>query len=139
MKNDNAKNGDWLTIVVSIGFAILSDVLDKPLYRLVATAIMILLLIYGVTRNIMFTRYHIQTADPNIRTWFSIKVDYWLLFIRNLMITGFLAAIFFVSLYMSGQTMWLSLLGIVLVFIVLLMFISKFEKKTDIIDHEDDE
>ncbi|WP_436854881.1 hypothetical protein [Staphylococcus caeli] len=87
----------------------------------------------------MFTRYHIQTADPNIRTWFSIKVDYWLLFIRNLMITGFLAAIFFVSLYMSGQTMWLSLLGIVLVFIVLLMFISKFEKKTDIIDHEDDE
>ena len=138
MKNNNAKNGDWLTIVVSIGFAILSDVLDKPLYRLIATAIMILLLIYGVTRNIMLTRYHIQTADPNLRTWFSIKVDYWLLFIRNLIIYGFLAAIFFVSLYLSGQTMWLSLLGIVLVFIVLLMIITKFEKKTDIIDHEDD-
>ncbi|WP_436862861.1 hypothetical protein [Staphylococcus caeli] len=138
MKNNNAKNGDWKPFVVGIGFAILSDVLDKPLYRLVATAIMILFLIYRVTKNIMFTRYHIQTADPNIRTWFSIKVDYWLLFIRNLMITGFLAAIFFVSLYLSGQTMWLCLLGIVLVFIVLLMIITKFEKKTDIIDHEDD-
>ncbi|SCS19979.1 hypothetical protein [Staphylococcus caeli] len=138
MKNNNAKNGDWLTIVVSIGFAILSDVLDKPLYRLVATAIMILLLIYVVIRGIIRTRFHIQTENPNIRTWFSIKVDYWLLFIRNLIIYGFFAAIFFISLYLSGQTMWLSLLGIVLVFIVLLMIITKFEKKTDIIDHEDD-
>lgn len=138
MRNKNAENGDWLPIVTSLGFAILSDVLDKPLYTQIMTAIMILVLIYVIIRGVITTRYHIKTQDPDIKTWFSIKVDYWLLFVRNMMFYGFLASIFFVFTYLDGKTAWLYIAIIVISFVLFFVIISKFEKKTDIIEHEDD-
>lgn len=84
MKNTNTKNEDWLLIVTSLGLTILSDFLDDLLYTKIMTAIMILVLIYAIIRGVITTRYSIKTEDPNIKTWFSIKVDYWLLFVRNM-------------------------------------------------------
>ncbi|OEK98349.1 hypothetical protein [Staphylococcus saprophyticus] len=138
MKNTNAKNEDWLPIVTSLGLTILSDFLDDPLYTKIMTAIMILVLIYAIIRGVITTRYHIKTEDPNVKTWFSIKVDYWLLFVRNMILYGFLATLFFVSIYLDGQTMWKYLLVIVIIFVLFLVMISKLEKKTEIINHEDD-
>lgn len=138
MRNKNAKNGDWVPFVTSLGLAILSDVLDKPLYTRIITAIMILVLIYAIIRGVITTRYSIKTEDSNIKTWFSIKVDYWLLFVRNMMFYGFLASIVFVSTYLDGQTAWLYIAIIVISFVLFIVIISKFEKKTDIIEHEDD-
>ena len=123
MKNTNAKNEDWLPIVTSLGLTILSDFLDDPLYTKIMTAIMILVLIYAIIRGVITTRYSIKTEDPNIKTWFSIKVDYWLLFVR---------------IYLDGQTMWKYLLVIVIIFVLFLVMVSKLEKKTEIINHEDD-
>lgn len=51
---------------------------------------------------------------------------------------GFLATLFFVSIYLDGQTMWKYLLVIVIIFVLFLVMISKLEKKTEIINHEDD-
>ena len=138
MKNTNAKNADWLPIVTSLGLTILSDFLDDPLYTKIMTAIMILVLIYANIRGVITTRYSIKTEDPNIKPWFSIKVDYWLLFVRNMIFYGFLATLFFVSIYLDGQTMWKYLLVIVIIFVLFLVMVSKLEKKTEIIDHEDD-
>lgn len=95
MKNTNAKNADWLPIVTSLGLTILSDFLDDPLYTKIMTAIMILVLIYAIIRGVITTRYSIKTEDPNIKTWISIKVDYWLLFVRNMIFYGFLTTLFF--------------------------------------------
>lgn len=138
MKNTNAKNEDWLPIVTSLGLTILSDFLDDPLYTKVMTAIMILVLIYAIIRGVITTRYSIKTEDPNVETWFSIKVDYWLLFVRNMILYGFLATLFFVSIYLDGQTAWLYIAIIVISFVLFLVMISKLEKKTEIINHEDD-
>ncbi|MGS5041150.1 hypothetical protein ACVDHH_07735 [Staphylococcus saprophyticus] len=80
----------------------------------------------------------LKRTNPNIKTWFSIKVDYWLLFVRNMIFYGFLATLFFVSIYLDGQTMWKYLLVIVIIFVLFLVMISKLEKKTEIINHEDD-
>ncbi|MDW4440321.1 hypothetical protein [Staphylococcus saprophyticus] len=138
MKNTNAKNEDWLPIVTSLGLTILSDFLDDPLYTKIMTAIMILVLIYTIIRGVITTRYSIKTQDPNIKTRFSIKVDYWLLFVRNMIFYGFLATLFFVSIYLDGQTAWLYIAIIVISFVLFFVIISKLEKKTEIIDHEDD-
>lgn len=138
MKNTNAKNEDWLPIVTSLGLTILSDFLDDPLYTKIMTAIMILVLIYTIIRGVITTRYSIKTQDPNIKTRFSIKVDYWLLFVRNMIFYGFLATLIFVSIYLDGQTMWKYLLVIVIIFVLFFVIVSKLEKKTEIIDHEDD-
>lgn len=138
MKNTNAKNADWLPIVTSLGLTILSDFLDDPLYTKIMTAIMILVLIYAIIRGVITTRYSIKTEDPNIKPWFSIKVDYWLLFVRNMIFYGFLATLFFVSIYLDGQTAWLYIAIIVISFVLFFVIISKLEKKTEIIDHEDD-
>ncbi|MEB8334986.1 hypothetical protein [Staphylococcus saprophyticus] len=138
MKNTNAKNEDWLPIVTSLGLTILSDFLDDPLYTKIMTAIMILVLIYTIIRGVITTRYSIKTQNPNIKTRFSIKVDYWLLFVRNMIFYGFLATLFFVSIYLDGQTAWLYIAIIVISFVLFFVIISKLEKKTEIIDHEDD-
>ncbi|MDW3869660.1 hypothetical protein [Staphylococcus saprophyticus] len=138
MKNTNAKNEDWLPIVTSLGLTILSDFLDDLLYTKIMTAIMILVLIYAIIRGVITTRYSIKAEDPNIKTWFSIKVYYWLLFVRNMIFYGFLATLFFVSIYLDGQTAWLYIAIIVISFVLFLVMISKLEKKTEIINHEDD-
>lgn len=136
MKNSNSNN-NFTLFASSITFAVLSDVLDKQIYTKILTAIMILVLIFVVIRNLKFTLYHIKNEDPNIQTFISVKVDYWLLFVRNLVFYGFLASLFFVTVYLNGRTMWLSILALVIVVIVFIIVISKFEDKTDIINSEE--
>lgn len=136
MKNSNSNN-NFTLFASSIAFAVLSDVLDKQIYTKILTAIMILVLIFVVIRNLKFTLYHIKNEDPNIQTFISVKVDYWLLFVRNLVFYGFLASLFFVTAYLNGRTMWLSILALVIVIIVFIIVISKFEDKTDIINSEE--
>lgn len=136
MKNSNSNN-NFTLFASSITFAVLSDVLDKQIYTKILTAIMILVLIFVVIRNLKFTLYHIKNEDPNIQTFISVKVDYWLLFVRNLVFYGFLASLFFVTAYLHGRTMWLSILALVIVIIVFIIVISKFEDKTDIINSEE--
>lgn len=136
MKNANSNN-NFTLFASSITFAVLSDVLDKQIYTKILTAIMILVLIFVVIRNLKFTLYHIKNEDPNIQTFISVKVDYWLLFVRNLVFYGFLASLFFVTVYLNGRTMWLSILALVIVVIVFIIVISKFEDKTDIINSEE--
>ncbi|MDW4189792.1 hypothetical protein QI203_00215 [Staphylococcus saprophyticus] len=51
---------------------------------------------------------------------------------------GFLATLFFVFIYLDGQTAWLYIAIIVISFVLFLVMISKLEKKTEIINHEDD-
>lgn len=136
MKNSNSNN-NFTLFASSITFAVLSDALDKQIYTKILTAIMILVLIFVVIRNLKFTLYHIKNEDPNIQTFISVKVDYWLLFVRNLVFYGFLASLFFVTVYLNGRTMWLSILALVIVVIVFIIVISKFEDKTDIINSEE--
>ncbi|MDW8570185.1 hypothetical protein AABD40_14395 [Staphylococcus shinii] len=136
MKNPNSNN-NFTLFASSIAFAVLSDILDKQIYTKILTAIMILVLIFVVIRNLKFTLYHIKNENPNIQTFISVKVDYWLLFVRNLVIYGFLASLFFVTVYLNGRTMWLSILALVIVIIAFFIVISKFEDKTDIINSEE--
>lgn len=136
MKNSNSNN-NFTLFASSIAFAVLSDVLDKQIYTKILTAIMILVLIFVVIRNLKFTLYHIKNENPNIQTFISVKVDYWLLFVRNLVFYGFLASLFFATVYLNGRTMWLSILALVIVIIVFIIVISNFEDKTDIINSEE--
>lgn len=97
--------------------------------------LMILALIFVVIKGVRRTKYYIKTEDPDIKTTISIKADYWLLFVRNMVFYGLLAAIFFVTAYLSGQMMWLCLLVIGVIFIIWYIITNKFEKNTDIIDN----
>lgn len=136
MKKPNSNN-DFSLFVSSLAFAVLSDVLDKQVYTKILTAIMILVLIFVVIRNLKFTLYHIKNENPNTQTFISVKADYWLLFIRNLVFYGFLASLFFATIYLNGRTMWLSILVLLIVIIVFTIVISKFEDKTNIIHSEE--
>ncbi|MBF0813123.1 hypothetical protein ACW5YJ_13800 [Staphylococcus sp. mip270_02] len=136
MKNPEANN-NFTLVVSSITFAILSDIVDKQIYTKILTAIMILVLIFVIIRNLKFTLYHIKNENPNIQTFISVKIDYWLLFIRNLVLYGFLASLFFITVYDNGYTMWFSILALVIFFILFIIVISKFEDKTDIINNEE--
>jgi len=138
MKNKDASDKDWMPIVTGVGFAMLSDFLNNQLYTQILTLLMILALIFVIIKGVRSTKYYIKTEDPDIKTTISIKADYWLLFVRNMVFYGLLAAIFFVTAYLSGQMMWLCLLVIGVIFIIWYIITNKFEKKTDIIDHEDD-
>ncbi|PHK49431.1 hypothetical protein [Staphylococcus edaphicus] len=135
MKNANADDKDWMPIVTGVGFAMLSDFLNNQLYTQILTMLMILALIFVVIKGVRRTKYYIKTEDPDIKTTISIKADYWLLFVRNMVFYGLLAAIFFVTAYLSGQMMWLCLLVIGVIFIIWYIITNKFEKNTDIIDN----
>ncbi|MDN6160293.1 MAG: hypothetical protein L0I85_03870, partial [Staphylococcus equorum] len=67
------------------------------------------------------------------------KADYWILYVKDMIAYGLMAAIFFDFLFIKNSLAWLILLIIVILFGLLILFENKFEKKTDILETNDTE
>ncbi|MEK4562746.1 hypothetical protein MHB47_11605 [Staphylococcus sp. FSL K6-3157] len=139
MKGPDANDTSWVSIIFTIACLAMSEILENSLYNKMLTAVMILILIFIVIRRLKVTLYDIQTQDDNINTFISVKADYWILYIKDMIGYGLMAAIFFDFLFIKNSLAWLILLIIVILFGFLILFENKFEKRTDIIETNDTE
>ncbi|MFQ3801969.1 hypothetical protein AAA451_00495 [Staphylococcus equorum] len=137
MKGPDANDTSWVSIIFTIACLTMSEILENSLYNKMLTAVMILILIFIVIRRLKVTLYDIQTQDNNINTFISVKADYWILYIKDMIGYGLMAAIFFDFLFIKNSLALLILLIIVILFGLLILFENKFEKKTDIIETND--
>lgn len=137
MKGPDANDTSWVSIIFTIACLAMSEILENSLYNKMLTAVMILILIFIVIRRLKVTLYDIQTQDNNINTFISVKADYWILYIKDMIGYGLMAAIFFDFLFIKNSLAWLILLIIVILFGLLILFENKFEKKTDILETND--
>lgn len=134
MKGPDANDTSWVSVVFTIACLAMSEILENSLYNKMLTAVMILILIFIVIRRLKVTVYDIQTQDDNINTFISVKADYWILYVKDMIAYGLMAAIFFDFLFIKNSLAWLILLIIVILFGLLILFENKFEKKTDILE-----
>lgn len=139
MKGPDANDTSWVSIIFTIACLAMSEILENSLYNKMLTAVMILILIFIVIRRLKVTLYDIQTQDDNINTFISVKADYWILYVKDMIAYGLMAAIFFDFLFIKNSLAWLILLIIVILFGLLILFENKFEKKTDILETNDTE
>lgn len=139
MKGPDANDTSWVSIIFTIACLAMSEILENSLYNKMLTAVMILILIFIVIRRLKVTVYDIQTQDDNINTFISVKADYWILYVKDMIAYGLMAAIFFDFLFIKNSLAWLILLIIVILFGLLILFENKFEKKTDILETNDTE
>lgn len=139
MKGPDANDTSWVSIIFTIACLAMSEILENSLYNKMLTAVMILILIFIVIRRLKVTVYDIQTQDDNINTFISVKADYWILYVKDMIAYGLMAAIFFDFLFIKNSLAWLILLIIVILFGFLILFENKFEKKTDILETNDTE
>lgn len=139
MKGPDANDTSWISIIFTIACLAMSEILENSLYNKMLTAVMILILIFIVIRRLKVTVYDIQTQDDNINTFMSVKADYWILYVKDMIAYGLMAAIFFDFLFIKNSLAWLILLIIVILFGLLILFENKFEKKTDILETNDTE
>lgn len=139
MKGPDANDTSWVSVIFTIACLAMSEILENSLYNKMLTAVMILILIFIVIRRLKVTLYDIQTQDDNINTFISVKADYWILYIKDMIGYGLMAAIFFDFLFIKNSLAWLILLIIVILFGFLILFENKFEKRTDIIETNDTE
>lgn len=139
MKGPDANDTSWISIIFTIACLAMSEILENSLYNKMLTAVMILILIFIVIRRLKVTLYDIQTQDDNINTFISVKADYWILYVKDMIAYGLMAAIFFDFLFIKNSLAWLILLIIVILFGLLILFENKFEKKTDILETNDTE
>ena len=139
MKGPDANDTSWVSIIFTIACLAMSEILENSLYNKMLTAVMILILIFIVIRRLKVTLYDIQTQDNNINTFISVKADYWILYIKDMIGYGLMAAIFFDFLFIKNSLAWLILFIIVILFGLLILFENKFEKKTDILETNDTE
>lgn len=139
MKGPDANDTSWVSVIFTITCLAMSEILENSLYNKMLTAVMILILIFIVIRRLKVTLYDIQTQDDNINTFISVKADYWVLYVKDMIGYGLMAAIFFDVLFIKNSLAWLILLIIVILFGLLILFENKFEKKTDIIETNDTE
>ncbi|MGO3498249.1 MAG: hypothetical protein ACTINC_11600 [Staphylococcus equorum] len=137
MKGPDANDTSWVSIIFTIACLAMSEILENSLYNKMLTAVMILILIFIVIRRLKVTLYDIQTQDNNINTFISVKADYWILYIKDMVGYGLMAAIFFDFLFIKNSLALLILLIIVILFGLLILFENKFEKKTDILETND--
>lgn len=137
MKGPDANDTSWVSIIFTIACLAMSEILENSLYNKMLTAVMILILIFIVIRRLKVTLYDIQTQDNNINTFISVKADYWILYVKDMIAYGLMAAIFFDFLFIKNSLAWLILLIIVILFGLLILFENKFEKKTDILETND--
>lgn len=137
MKGPDANDTSWVSIIFTIACLAMSEILENSLYNKMLTAVMILILIFIVIRRLKVTLYDIQTQDNNINTFISVKADYWILYIKDMIGYVLMAAIFFDFLFIKNSLAWLILLIIVILFGLLILFENKFEKKTDILETND--
>ncbi|KRG10765.1 hypothetical protein [Staphylococcus sp. NAM3COL9] len=134
MKGPDANDTSWVSIIFTITCITMSQILENSLYHKMLTAVMILILIFIVIRRLKVTLYDIQTQDSNINTFMSVKADYWISYIKDMIAYGLMAAIFFDFMFIKNSLAWLILLIIVVLFGLLILFEKKFEKKTDIFE-----
>ncbi|NKT61422.1 hypothetical protein GS885_26930 [Rhodococcus hoagii] len=139
MKGPDANDTSWVSIIFTIACLAMSEILENSLYNKMLTAVMILILIFIVIRRLKVTLYDIQTQDNNINTFISVKADYWILYIKDMIGYVLMAAIFFDFLFIKIVWRGLYLLIIVILFGFLILFENKFEKKTDILETNDTE
>ncbi|MGO1388465.1 MAG: hypothetical protein ACTHVV_12700 [Staphylococcus equorum] len=139
MKGPDANDTSWVSVIFTIACLAMSEILENSLYNKMLTAVMILILIFIVIRRLKVTLYDIQTQDNNINTFISVKADYWILYVKDMIAYGLMAAIFFDFLFIKNSLAWLILLIIVILFGLLILFENKFEKKTDILETNDTE
>ncbi|NLK10954.1 MAG: hypothetical protein GX317_08410 [Staphylococcus equorum] len=139
MKGPDANDTSWVSVIFTIACLAMSEILENSLYNKMLTAVMILILIFIVIRRLKVTVYDIQTQDDNINTFISVKADYWILYVKDMIAYGLMAAIFFDFLFIKNSLVWLILLIIVILFGLLILFENKFEKKTDILETNDTE
>lgn len=139
MKGPDANDTSWVSVIFTIACLAMSEILENSLYNKMLTAVMILILIFIVIRRLKVTLYDIQTQDDNINTFISVKADYWILYVKDMIAYGLMAAIFFDFLFIKNSLAWLILLIIVILFGLLILFENKFEKKTDILETNDTE
>ncbi|MDG0820761.1 hypothetical protein M4L90_13065 [Staphylococcus equorum] len=139
MKGPDANDTSWVSIIFTIACLAMSEILENSLYNKMLTAVMILILIFIVIHRLKVTVYDIQTQDDNINTFISVKADYWILYVKDMIAYGLMAAIFFDFLFIKNSLAWLILLIIVILFGLLILFENKFEKKTDILETNDTE
>lgn len=139
MKGPDANDTSWVSVIFTIACLAMSEILENSLYNKMLTAVMILILIFIVIRRLKVTLYDIQTQDDNINTFISVKADYWILYIKDMIGYGLMAAIFFDFLFIKNSLALLILLIIVILFGLLILFENKFEKKTDILETNDTE
>ncbi|MGJ5682953.1 hypothetical protein ACSBQ3_12375 [Staphylococcus equorum] len=137
MKGPDANDTSWVSVIFTIACLAMSEILENSLYNKMLTAVMILILIFIVIRRLKVTLYDIQTQDDNINTFISVKADYWVLYVKDMIGYGLMAAIFFDFLFIKNSLAWLILLIIVILFGLLILFENKFGKKTDIIETND--
>ena len=137
MKGPDANDTSWVSVIFTIACLAMSEILENSLYNKMLTAVMILILIFIVIRRLKVTVYDIQTQDDNINTFMSVKADYWILYVKDMIAYGLMAAIFFDFLFIKNSLAWLILLIIVILFGLLILFENKFEKKTDILETND--
>lgn len=137
MKGPDANDTSWVSVIFTIACLAMSEILENSLYNKMLTAVMILILIFIVIRRLKVTLYDIQTQDNNINTFISVKADYWILYIKDMIGYGLMAAIFFDFLFIKNSLAWLILLIILILFGLLILFENKFEKKTDILETND--
>lgn len=134
MKGPDANDTSWVSVIFTIACLAMSEILENSLYNKMLTAVMILILIFIVIRRLKVTLYDIQTQDNNINTFISVKADYWILYVKDMIAYGLMAAIFFDFLFIKNSLAWLILFIIVILFGLLILFENKFEKKTDILE-----
>ena len=139
MKGPDANDTSWVSVIFTIACLAMSEILENSLYNKILTAVMILILIFIVIRRLKVTLYDIQTQDDNINTFISVKADYWILYVKDMIAYGLMAAIFFDFLFIKNSLAWLILLIIFILFGLLILFENKFEKKTDILETNDTE
>ncbi|MDN6066568.1 MAG: hypothetical protein L0I52_04205 [Staphylococcus equorum] len=99
MKGPDANDTSWVSVIFTIACLAMSEILENSLYNKMLTAVMILILIFIVIRRLKVTVYDIQTQDNNINTFISVKADYWILYIKDMIGYGLMAAIFFDFLF----------------------------------------
>ncbi|WP_426427494.1 hypothetical protein [Staphylococcus equorum] len=139
MKGPDANDTSWVSIIFTIACLAMSEIIENSLYNKMLTAVMILILIFIIIRRMKVTLYDIQTQDNNINTFISVKADYWILYVKDMMAYGLMAAVFFDFLFIKNSLAWLILLIIVILFGLLILFENKFAKKTDILETNDTE
>ncbi|QPS99822.1 hypothetical protein I6G41_01810 [Staphylococcus equorum] len=139
MKGPDANDTSWVSVIFTIACLAMSEILENSLYNKMLTAVMILILIFIVIRRLKVTVYDIQTQDDNINTFISVKADYWILYIKDMIAYGLMTAIFFDFLFIKNSLAWLILLIILILFGLLILFENKFEKRTDILETNDTE
>ncbi|MDN6160225.1 MAG: hypothetical protein L0I85_03525, partial [Staphylococcus equorum] len=88
MKGPDANDTSWISIIFTIACLAMSEILEHSLYNKILTAVIILILIFIVIRRLKVALYDIQTQDENINTFMSVKADYWILYVKDMIAYG---------------------------------------------------